>query len=741
MAHLVVLSISLSTYLVVTKLGCEMAVTVPRDSRTVLDCDVLIIGTGFAGSFAAYSLAPQYGKGLCVIERNARDGGRILDVSEYPGGPVFAMGAKRIMSGQTAINALAHELGIPLEVVGEETELLKSRGSKDGKSSTITGMLEALTALPGEELVEHADFATLLRWQFGEEGKAYFDAATPIRYNGGVSSAAILDRIAANSGRWSSTQRSVYPIGGMSEFITRMQVAGKAAGMRVFHSEPALAISTSRMGFSVDTPRLVINTPRILSSMDPLAFQGVSGNVAESVKMSVEFQGIVSVPWVTVTAWWNERWWEQSELYGNRTFTAVSSYDSCFREMDIAVHPYARRQNATRVVYDRGGGGTCIDMWRLLIGSGEEPASEQLIREVLKDLQQVFYDVHVPRPRTVKGFIFNNGGHIQHARSTKTNHEVLQWSMRPTPYTNFALIGEAYNIRKNYKGCLVKYPHYLTLDEVEKFQASPLDVAVCSVQKSGTTWMDSIISGILADGDPGVYNDGVSISIKFPLLCFCKPNQRPEEWLVNLMKLMPPGRTFNTHLSYDALPASLTASGAKKVYIYRNPKDTVVATYYHNIFLPRMQFNGDLADVVDSFVKDRFAFGPYFEHLASYWKRRHEDANIFFCSFEDLKNDFEKTVARLAQYLGKSLTAEQIAVIHRETDFKAAQGNRLLNRSDNDVHAGGIFDLSKHLFVRNGSVGQWKKEFTPEMNSKMDAWIDRKMTQFPELQDMKFVYE
>ncbi|OQV23313.1 putative Sulfotransferase family cytosolic 1B member 1 [Hypsibius exemplaris] len=292
---------------------------------------------------------------------------------------------------------------------------------------------------------------------------------------------------------------------------------------------------------------------------------------------------------------------------------------------------------------------------------------------------------------------------------------------------------------KRYKECLVRYPMYLTLKEVQKFQASPLDIVVCSQPRTGTTWLSSIITGILAEGDRSVYRDGVPMSTRWNFLCYCDPLQPEERWPVNLLRKMPPGRNIYTHLSYDALPSSLAQGGAKKVYIYRNPKDTVVATYYHLVHQPRVQFKGDLMDVVESFVNDSQAFGPYFLHLASYWKRRGQDPNIFICSFEDLKNDFKPTVARLAKYLGKNLSPEQIGVIHRETDFKAAQANPALNKIER--HVEGIFDFNKHPFVRNGSIGQWKKEFTPAMNSKMDSWIERKMIEHPELRGMKFVYE
>ena len=65
--------------------------------------------------------------------------------------------------------------------------------------------------------------------------------------------------------------------------------------------------------------------------------------------------------------------------------------------MEIATYPYGRAQNVTRVVYDDA---ACVHMWSSIIAAGD---SKQLADEVVKSLQQVFTDVQIPRPRTIKG--------------------------------------------------------------------------------------------------------------------------------------------------------------------------------------------------------------------------------------------------------------------------------------------------------------------------------------------------
>ena len=73
---------------------------------------MVIIGSGFAGAYAAYRLSPKYGSKLCVLEKESRDGGRIIDFSETPGGPKLSAGPYINLDGQLELVALANELGI-----------------------------------------------------------------------------------------------------------------------------------------------------------------------------------------------------------------------------------------------------------------------------------------------------------------------------------------------------------------------------------------------------------------------------------------------------------------------------------------------------------------------------------------------------------------------------------------------------------------------------------------------------
>lgn len=61
----------------------------------------------------------------------------------------------------------------------------------------------------------------------------------------------------------------------------------------------------------------------------------------------------------------------------------------------------------------------------------------------------------------------------------------------------------------------------------------------------------------------------------------------------------------------------------------------MVTLYFHFISRVLSNYNADLMEMVNAFVEDRIVYGPYFDHLASYWKLRN-DPNLFILSFEQL---------------------------------------------------------------------------------------------------------
>ncbi|XP_072926316.1 sulfotransferase family 5A, member 1 isoform X2 [Hemitrygon akajei] len=119
-----------------------------------------------------------------------------------------------------------------------------------------------------------------------------------------------------------------------------------------------------------------------------------------------------------------------------------------------------------------------------------------------------------------------------------------------------------------------------SLQYAQEFQFQDTDTVIITYPKSGTTWMQEILTLIYSDGD---MTPAKTI-----------PNWLRTPWIEqyyceNVLMNKSDHRILTTHLPYHFLAKSLKQSNAKVIYVARNPKDIVVSYYhFHKIanFLP-----------------------------------------------------------------------------------------------------------------------------------------------------------
>ncbi|KAJ4878491.1 Cytosolic sulfotransferase 17 [Raphanus sativus] len=201
------------------------------------------------------------------------------------------------------------------------------------------------------------------------------------------------------------------------------------------------------------------------------------------------------------------------------------------------------------------------------------------------------------------------------------------------------------------KAPLIKYGgHWIVkpllerwLHAIDVFQARPVDFFVCSYPKSGTTWLKALTFAIAnrSASDPDQSSN--------PLLK-CNPHELVPfiEGELSLFQqkdaVEDKGNTlFSTHIPYGLLPESISKAGCKMVYIWRDPKDTFVSMW--NFFQKERSDNGplnSLEESFDMFCQGHSLYGPYLDHVMSYWKAYQETPD-----------------QRLAEFMGYGFTAEE----------------------------------------------------------------------------------
>lgn len=191
---------------------------------------------------------------------------------------------------------------------------------------------------------------------------------------------------------------------------------------------------------------------------------------------------------------------------------------------------------------------------------------------------------------------------------------------------------------------------------------------------------------------------------------------------------------------------------AKYIYVARNPKDCCLSFYHHVREIPTYPF-ADLTfdEFFELFMAAEMEFGDYFAHLLS-WYRQKDRPNVFFATYEEMKDDLSNVVLRVAeflregeaQYLRENSHVLEKIVHHcsfEEMKFLNKILNRLYGSTGERLDDPNLPQGRKHIleyiekslpprakreeihFIRKGESGGWREVFTEDQNRRMDEKI------------------
>ena len=124
------------------------------------------------------------------------------------------------------------------------------------------------------------------------------------------------------------------------------------------------------------------------------------------------------------------------------------------------------------------------------------------------------------------------------------------------------------------------------------------------------------------------------------------------------------------------------------------------------------------------FLDEKIAGTPVIEHMIEGWNMRHHP-NICFLFYEDMKHDLRSQIRKVAGFLGKQYSEEQMVKLAEHLHFDNFKNNPYVNRED--LREAGYAHMDRGVFCRKGKAGSWKECFTPEMNEKFDKWLAEKL--------------
>ncbi|XP_063294590.1 sulfotransferase 2B1-like [Pelobates fuscus] len=262
-----------------------------------------------------------------------------------------------------------------------------------------------------------------------------------------------------------------------------------------------------------------------------------------------------------------------------------------------------------------------------------------------------------------------------------------------------------------------------SLQYAQEFKFREGDIVIITYPKSGTTWMQEILTLIYSKGDPEV-----ATSI---------PNWERSPWLEHMyfkdvLKEGEGPRIITSHFPSELLAPALQNSKAKVIYIARNPKDVAVSFYYfHKMakFLPNFD---SFSEFLQSFLEGKVSYGSWFQHVKG-WHEQKKNLDMFYITYEELHKDFRRSLKKLCRFLGCPMYSRELDEIENHSRFPVMSQNCMVNYT---LVSQDIMDHEQSKFMRKGIVGDWREHLTEEQNAEFDKVFQEKMSGC----DLRFIW-
>uniref|UniRef100_A0A3P9AQJ1 Sulfotransferase n=1 Tax=Esox lucius TaxID=8010 RepID=A0A3P9AQJ1_ESOLU len=262
------------------------------------------------------------------------------------------------------------------------------------------------------------------------------------------------------------------------------------------------------------------------------------------------------------------------------------------------------------------------------------------------------------------------------------------------------------------------------VDQIQNWEIQESDIFVVTYPKSGTIWMQQILTMIEAKGD-------VSRTTEHP-------NAHRVPWIEligseKLFNAAPSPRLRVTHLQYKFMPLAIKQKMGKVIYVARNPKDVLVSYYHFHKYATMLETPKDFNDFFEKFMDGKVYGNCWFEHIKTWYAKR-DYMNFLYITYEEMIQDLHCMVERICSFLGKDLTEEQIDSVVEHSSFKSMKQNPQANYK---TVPDSLLDQKKGTFMRKGTIGDWKNHFTVAQSEKFDRVFQEKMRDLP----LNFVWD
>ncbi|XP_059639499.1 cytosolic sulfotransferase 12-like [Cornus florida] len=187
------------------------------------------------------------------------------------------------------------------------------------------------------------------------------------------------------------------------------------------------------------------------------------------------------------------------------------------------------------------------------------------------------------------------------------------------------------------------------------FKARPTNIFLSANMKCGTTWIRTLMFATMNRSRYDFSSQSHPLLNTGPHGCFPFLDASIyQNYPINTnLDALPSPRLFATHIPYTLLPQSVTSSGCKFVYIWRDPKDVLTSLGHFSERTKHKEVTSlSLKEAFEMFCEGVSHYGPFWDHVLEYWKASLELPEKFlFLRYEDLKKEPSIYLKKLAEFM------------------------------------------------------------------------------------------
>ena len=257
-------------------------------------------------------------------------------------------------------------------------------------------------------------------------------------------------------------------------------------------------------------------------------------------------------------------------------------------------------------------------------------------------------------------------------------------------------------------------------DRWRAFRPRPDDIIVATYPKSGTTWIQRILSMLIFRSEEPVALDRI-----FP---WWEVNRRPIEAVVDDLEAQRHRRSVKTHVPFDGVPRF---DAVKYIHVARDGRDVCMS--YHNHctgFLsealermdavglaeptlrrpyprvdldPAIHFHHWLTAGAIPGENDGTPYLSYFAYEKTFWDARIEN-NLLFVHYDDLQTDMIGEMRRIADFLKIEIPGADLSRMADSASFESMRKDAavLIPEMAKNFEGGAL------RLVNKGQSGRWR---------------------------------